>query len=31
MDAYKESFNSKQDVMVIAPDSDFFKYMNQSS
>ncbi|MBT3133884.1 protease modulator HflC [Alteromonas sp. ALT199] len=30
MDAYKESFNSKQDVMVIAPDSDFFKYMNQS-
>ena len=31
MDAYKESFNSKQDVMVIAPDSDFFKYMNQSN
>ena len=31
MDAYKQSFNSKQDVMVIAPDSDFFKYMNQSS
>jgi len=30
MDAYKQSFNSKQDVMVIAPDSDFFKYMNQS-
>jgi len=30
MDAYKKSFNSKQDVMVIAPDSDFFKYMNQS-
>ena len=31
MDAYKESFNSKQDVMVIAPDSDFFKYMNKSN
>ncbi|OJF69628.1 protease modulator HflC [Alteromonas sp. V450] len=31
MDAYRQSFNSKQDVMVIAPDSDFFKYMNQSS
>ena len=30
MDAYKQSFNSKQDVMVIAPDSDFFKYMNNS-
>ena len=30
MDAYKKSFNSKQDVMVIAPDSDFFKYINQS-
>ncbi|WP_421712720.1 protease modulator HflC [Alteromonas abrolhosensis] len=27
MDAYKQSFNSKQDVMVIAPDSDFFKYI----
>lgn len=30
MDAYKASFNSKQDVMVIAPDSDFFRYMNAS-
>ncbi len=30
MDAYRNSFNSKQDVMVIAPDSEFFKYMNQS-
>ena len=27
MDAYKASFNNKQDVMVIAPDSDFFRYM----
>ena len=31
MDAYKQSFNSKQDVKVIAPDSDFFKYMNKSN
>ncbi|MEC7698818.1 MAG: protease modulator HflC [Pseudomonadota bacterium] len=31
MDAYKQSFNSKQDVMVSAPDSDFFKYMNKSN
>lgn len=30
MDAYKKSFNSKQDVMVIAPDSEFFKYMNRA-
>ncbi len=27
MDAYKKSFNSKQDVFVIEPDSDFFRYM----
>ena len=24
--AYKESFDAKQDVLVIQPDSDFFKY-----
>lgn len=28
MDAYRNSFNNKQDVLVIEPDSDFFKYMN---
>jgi len=27
MDAYKASFNSKQDVLVVEPDSDFFRYM----
>ncbi|WP_158965948.1 protease modulator HflC [Paraglaciecola sp. L3A3] len=27
MDAYKKSFNSKQDVIVVEPDSDFFRYM----
>ena len=28
MDAYRASFNNKQDVLVIEPDSDFFRYMN---
>lgn len=28
MQAYKTSFSSKDDVMVLSPDSDFFKYMN---
>ncbi|AXE28903.1 protease modulator HflC [Chromobacterium phragmitis] len=27
MDAYKESFKSKSDVMVLDPSSDFFKYL----
>jgi membrane protease subunit HflC len=27
MDAYKKSFSSKQDVLVVEPDSDFFNYM----
>lgn len=27
MDAYRDSFNSKQDVMIIEPNNDFFKYM----
>ncbi|MFT4941955.1 MAG: membrane protease subunit HflC, partial [Paraglaciecola sp.] len=31
MDAYKTSFSSKQDVLVIEPDSDFFRYMNNQS
>jgi len=29
--AYKETFDTKQDVLVIQPDSDFFKYFNNSS
>lgn len=29
LDAYKASFNSKDDVMVIEPDSDFFKYLKK--
>lgn len=27
MDAYKKSFSSKQDVLVVEPDSDSFRYM----
>ncbi|MFT4938628.1 MAG: membrane protease subunit HflC [Paraglaciecola sp.] len=27
MDAYKNTFNDKQDVLIIEPDSDFFRYM----
>lgn len=27
MDAYRKSFSSKQDVLVVEPDSDFFRYM----
>ncbi len=28
LSAYKASFNSKNDVIVLQPDSDFFKYFN---
>jgi len=31
LQAYETSFNSNQDVMVMKPDSDFFKFMKQSS
>lgn len=27
LEAYRNSFNSKSDVIVVQPDSDFFKYM----
>ncbi|MEE2735809.1 MAG: protease modulator HflC [Pseudomonadota bacterium] len=30
MDAYKKSFSSKSDVLLIDTDSDYFKYMNDS-
>lgn len=30
LDAYKASFATKDDVLVIKPDSDFFKYLNDS-
>jgi membrane protease subunit HflC len=31
MDAYRNSFNNKQDVLVVEPDSDFFRYLNNMS
>ena len=31
MDAYRNSFNSKQDVLIVEPDSDFFRYMKDTS
>jgi membrane protease subunit HflC len=30
MNAYRAAFSTKSDVLIIQPDSDFFKYMNQS-
>ncbi len=27
LDAYKASFSNKQDILVVSPDSDFFKYL----
>lgn len=31
LSAYKGSFNSKEDVLVVQPDSEFFKYFNSST
>lgn len=31
MQAYQKSFADKSDVMVLSPDSDFFKYMNDKN
>jgi membrane protease subunit HflC len=31
MDAYRKSFNSKQDLLIVEPDSDFFKYLKNTS
>jgi modulator of FtsH protease HflC len=30
LDAYKSSFKDKKDLMVLSPDSDFFKFMKKS-
>jgi membrane protease subunit HflC len=30
MEAYKQSFKNKSDVMVIDPSSSFFKYLKSS-
>lgn len=31
LSAYKSSFNSKEDVFVVQPDSEFFRYLNSST
>ncbi|HWU35139.1 MAG TPA: protease modulator HflC [Methylovorus sp.] len=31
LDAYRNSFKSKNDIMVLEPDSDFFKYLRSPS
>lgn len=31
LEAYQKSFSSKNDVLVLEPDSDFFKYMKSTS
>lgn len=31
LDAYKASFENKGDILVISPDSDFFKYLKKST
>lgn len=30
LEAYKQSFGSREDLLLIEPDSDFFKYLNAS-
>ena len=30
MSAYKRTFSSKSDILLLDPDSDFFKYLNES-
>ncbi|MDM8545964.1 protease modulator HflC [Candidatus Venteria ishoeyi] len=30
LNAYEKTFNNKSDVLVVEPDSEFFKYFNQS-
>jgi len=30
MNAYKESFNSKSDIMIVDPSAEFFKYLKKS-
>ena len=31
MDAYRQSFSSKDDIMVLEPDGEFFKYLNNAN
>jgi len=31
LEAYEKSFSSKNDIMVVKPDSDFFRYLKDGS
>ncbi|AXR08013.1 protease modulator HflC [Salinimonas sediminis] len=31
MDAYKKSFDSKQDILIVEPDNEFFRFMNDKN
>jgi membrane protease subunit HflC len=31
LEAYNRSFNSKSDILVVQPDSDFFQYMKSQT
>jgi len=31
LEAYEKSFNSKSDIMVVKPDSDFFNYLKDGT
>jgi hypothetical protein len=31
MDAYRKALGSKQDLLVLQPDSEFFKYFNSET
>ncbi len=31
MDAYRKSFSNKEDIMVLQPDGEFFKYLNNAN
>jgi membrane protease subunit HflC len=31
MEAYRNSFNSKSDVLVVQPDNEFFRYMKSDN
>ena len=31
LDAYRKSFNKREDMLILKPDSDFFRYFGSSS
>ncbi len=30
LNAYEQTFSSKSDILLLKPDSDFFRYLNES-